>query len=177
MLRTICRKRLQLLVLTLIMSAFLIFTTSFAFGDSTTVSSTTESLTTVSSTTESSTTVSSTTIYSTSALIKAKYGGYLSLSKTMGLTVPKYALSNDTVLTASFVYDKSADTFEFVFGPSPLSFRTQLQLFVSWHDLENFGLLHDPILYYEGTPVAYSKSYWGMTYYLDHFSIYYFGRR
>jgi len=144
------------------MSAFLILTTSFAFGDLTTVSSTA---------------VSSTTISSTSALIKAKTGGYLSLSNTMGLTVPRHALSKDTVLTASFGYNKKANTFEFVFGPSPMSFRVQLQLFVSWHDLEYFGLLNDPALYYNGTPVASRKSDWGMTYYFDHFSIYYFVRR
>lgn len=166
MLRTICRKRLQLLVLTLIMSAFLILTTSFAFGDSFAFGN---------SNGNSKTTIS--TIYSTSELIKAKTGGYLSLSNTMGLTVPRNALSKNTVLTASFGYDKRANTFEFVFGPSSMSFSISLQLFVSWHDLKNFGLLKDPTLYYDGAPVESSESDWGVTYYLDHFSIYYFARR
>ena len=159
MLRTIGGKRLQLLVLTLIMSAFLILTTSFAFGDGNGNGN------------------ARNTIYSTSAWINAETGGSLSLSNTMGLTVPAGALSTNTVLTASFAYDKKTNIFLFDFGPSPMSFNISLQLFMSWSDLDKFGLSNDPTLYYDGIPVASSESDWGVTYYLDHFSIYYFERR
>ena len=173
MLRTICRKKLQLLVLTLIMSAFLTFTTSFAFGKESTTS--TSIVTPTFSFDYTST--SKSTICSSSALIKASTGGILYLSGTMGLYVPAYAYSKDIVLTASFVYNPKKNTIEFNFGPSPTTFNVPLQLFMSWYDLNNFGLPGNPPLYYAGVPVACSVSDWGITYYLDHFSIYYFARR
>ena len=162
MLRTIGGKRLQLLVLTLIMSAFLIFTTSFAFGEESAKYKSNPAV----------------TMCSSSALIKADTGGNVYLGPTMGLYVPKYAVAQDTVITASFKYKvNKPDIIEFEFGPSPSSFSVPLELFMSWSDIANFGLLNDPTLYYNGVPVASSESDWGVTYYLDHFSIYYFERR
>jgi len=177
MLRTICRKRLHLLILTLIMSVFLTFTTSFAFGK-VKVPAEATSFSKDSSKYSIDYTASPTTIMCSSwALIKAKTGGVVCLGPTMGLYVPKYTFKEDTIVSASFAYNQMCDTIEFDFGPSPASFSNPLELFVSWSDLAYFGLLKDPTLYYNGFPVSCSESDWGITYYLDHFSIYYFRRR
>ncbi|MDQ1328216.1 MAG: hypothetical protein QG641_1501, partial [Candidatus Poribacteria bacterium] len=136
MLRTIFRKRLQLLVLTLIMSAFLISTASFAFAkEKVSDPSVTTSYSKETKKTSYTYTATATTILcSSSASIKADKKGYLFLGETMGLVVPKYAYRTNIVLTANFSYNWLDNTIEFDFGPSPTTFNTPLQLFMSWAD-------------------------------------------
>ena len=177
MLRRIYRNRLQLLVLTLIMSAFLTFTASFAFGKVKVPDEATSFLADSSKYSIDYTLTPTEIICLSSALIKADKAGYLCLGSTMGLYIPRYAYSTDIVLTAYFSYNWLDDTIEFEFGPSPTSFNIPLELFMSWYDLDKFGMLDNPTLYYDGFPVACSEGDWGITYYLDHFSIYYFARR
>jgi len=114
----------------------------------------------------------------TSALISPKTGGYLCLSSAMWLYVPPKAFNTKTTISAHFEW--YTDYIDFVFGPSPMSFAVPLKLFISWYDINQMGLLFDPSLFYDdgvGTPVYYTEDAFGITYYLEHFSIYYFRRR
>lgn len=114
----------------------------------------------------------------TSAYIIAKIGGVLYPSSGMKLTIPPKALSQNTVISSRFEW--YPNYIDFVFQPSPMTFAKPLQLFISWYELNKMGLFYNPILYYDdglGTPVRYTIDNFGVTYYLEHFSIYYFVRR
>lgn len=114
----------------------------------------------------------------TSAYIIAKTGGILYLGNGITLTIPAGALSQNTKITARFEW--YPNYIDFVFLPSPMTFLKPLLLFIPWNELNKMGLFYNPTLYYDdgvGTPVNCKVDNLGVTYYLEHFSIYYFVRR
>lgn len=114
----------------------------------------------------------------TSAYIIAKIGGVIRIGNGMMLIVPPRALTQNTKITVHFEW--YPNYIDFVFLPSPMTFLKPLLLFIPWSELNKMGLFYNPTLYYDdgiGTPVRCEISDLGITYYLEHFSIYYFVRR
>lgn len=116
-----------------------------------------------------------------SGYIKAGKGGTIVIEEGIQLVVPPGALSEDTNIKVKMVRNTNKTTFDF--SPEGLVFRKPVELratYAAISDAASFNLYFapdpsNPDYYTEViTPVEYD---WGVTWYLNHFSLYYYRRR
>ena len=112
-------------------------------------------------------------------LVTAKKGGEIDIAPGVVLKILPNALNEDTVISADIVRKGKRVCFEF--QPSGVTFAKPALLGISWEAINEsdiFGGLDGLILYTEdGSAIEPKVTGQGVTYRIEHFSIYYFRRR
>jgi hypothetical protein len=120
--------------------------------------------------------LTATLAFAATKLIKAKNGGTINIGPGVNFVIPPEALKVDTVISADMEW--TDDYIYFHFGPSGTEFDTPAELRITWQAIDDMGLA-DLRLYTEnGEEIEYEIRKWGMvSYYIEHFSLYYYRRR
>jgi hypothetical protein len=114
-----------------------------------------------------------TTSLATTKLIEADKGGVVSINQWAYIYFPPGSLAEDTEITA--FSELTQDEINFYFEPSNTYFLKPAEFVVSW-----------AIYYYvdslilngeDDTQITPEMNWWGLKYYINHFSLYYFRRR
>ena len=106
-------------------------------------------------------------------LIVAEEGGMVNISKGAVLLIRPGALEEDTVISANVV--RKSEIVCFYFEPSGTEFQIPVELCLSWFfvgDAEELTLYGD-----DGEEIEPTIYSWGVRYYIEHFSLYYYRRR
>ena len=117
-----------------------------------------------------------TTALAETKLVKAKDGGTVKMGDGCELKIGKYALGEDTIISAEKVV--TSNYIDFCFGPDGTTFATPARLKVSMNFLKKAGWVDDFTLYGENgeelQPDVYANH---LEYNIHHFSLYYYRRR
>jgi hypothetical protein len=115
-----------------------------------------------------------TTAFAATEYIKAKRGGIVPVAPGVSLVIKPGALAEDTVISANMKVKRNH--ISFCFGPSGTVFSKPAELCISWQAIDD---VEDLTLYGEdGEGIEPAKTTrWGVKYYIEHFSMYYFRRR
>ena len=114
------------------------------------------------------------TAFAATEYISAKRGGTVDVAPGVSLVIKPGALAEDTVISANMKVKR--DRISFRFGPSGTEFSKPAVLCISWRAIDG---VEDLTLFGEdGEEIEPAKTTgWGLKYYIEHFSIYYFRRR
>lgn len=114
--------------------------------------------------------------------INAKKGGTINIDEGVELVIPPGALDKNTEITVRMERDDKKMVFEF--WPGGLVFNKPVELKATYEALSG---IKDLNLYLVSDPNSITKNYiekirpvkydWGVVWYLDHFSIYYYRLR
>ena len=110
-------------------------------------------------------------------LIKAKTGGTINIAPGVNFIVLPDALEENTVISADM--EETEDGIDFHFGPSGTTFDPPAELRITWQaiggrDVEDITLYGEDGEEIEEEPEI---TPWGVIWYIEHFSIYYYRRR
>jgi hypothetical protein len=114
------------------------------------------------------------TAFAAAEYISAKKGGTVDVAPGVSLVIKPGALEEDTAISANMKAKR--DRISFQFGPSGTEFSKPAVLCISWEVIDG---VEDLTLYGENSEeIGPTKiTGWGVKYYIEHFSVYYFRRR
>jgi len=113
-------------------------------------------------------------------------GGYIHVNKDIYFVVPAGALKDDVKIGVRMKRDKKDRKTKFYFSPEGLEFSIPAAIQAYWKSIddaeeENPGLQYavevDKVIYKVGSEIKPEIEAWGVTWKIDHFSLYYYRRR
>lgn len=114
-----------------------------------------------------------TSAFAATKFIKARSGGVVRIDRGVRLVIRPRALEEDTVISANMIQEQNRICFHF--GPDDTEFLKPAELCVSWRAIDD---VDDLTLYGEDNEeIKPEVKRWGVKYYIEHFSLYYFRRR
>jgi hypothetical protein len=121
--------------------------------------------------------LTATTAFAATRFIKAKRGGTIRMDRGVWLVIRPGALEEDAVISADMYMTEDSISFEF--GPSGTEFDRPAELRVTWQaiggrDVEDVALYGEDGEEIEEEPEIRR---WGVVWYIEHFSLYYYRRR
>ena len=114
------------------------------------------------------------TAFAATKYISAKKGGTVDIAPGVSLVIKPGVLEEDTAISANMKVKRNRISFSF--RPSGAEFSKPVELCISWQAIDD---VEDLTLYGEnGEEIEPAKTTrWGVKYYIEHFSMYYFRRR
>jgi hypothetical protein len=108
--------------------------------------------------------------------IEAGEGGTIDIAEGVELVIPAGALGEDTVISADMEW--ADDHIYFHFGPGGTEFGKPAELRITWQAIDDMGLADLHLYSEDGEEIEYEIKKWGVvSYYIEHFSLYYYRRR
>lgn len=115
------------------------------------------------------------TIASAATEAIGKKGGMVQIAPGVSLVVPEDAVKKRTIISADMYW--TADSVEFLFGPSPMSFSENLSLKITWEVINSMDLDDFTLYGPNKEQIQPVKKSWGLMWKIKHFSLYYYRRR
>jgi len=106
---------------------------------------------------------------------ESSVGSTIQIAQGVCLYVPLGATEDDSVISAEMEWTENY--VNFYFGPSPMSFAKPLQLRITWSTIDEMDLGDFTLYNEDGEEIGPEAKWWGVVYYIEHFSLYYYRRR
>lgn len=121
--------------------------------------------------------LTATTALAATKFVKADKGRVIHIAPGVKLVIPPEALEEDTVVSADM--EKTDDYIDFYFGPSRTKFAKPAELRITWQAISRMDVDDLTLYNTDGKEIEIEPDIksWGVIYYIDHFSLYYYRRR